>query len=139
MKLLSTVIVFVLVLSSLQLFSCGGSKMSREIVFQESKDDFPNPERGFYRARELTFPENFDLRGENITLIYGRISADDFRDKPFSEEFLTAIQWGFDEARKNGIKVNPRVAYNSGPHPGAKARYGDSPNALRATARRAPD
>ncbi len=99
--------------------------MPREVVFQESMEDFPNPERGFYRARNLVFPERFDLRGENITLIYGRISADDFRDRPLSEEFLAAIQRGFDEARENGIKVNPRVAYNSGPHPGAKARYGD--------------
>jgi hypothetical protein len=65
------------------------------------------------------------LRAEGITLIYGRISADEFRDKPFSEDFLKAIQSGFDEARRQGIKVNPRVAYNSGPHPGSLARYGD--------------
>ena len=97
----------------------------REIVYEESQENFSNPERGFYRARELPRPENFDLRGEGITLIYGRISADDFRDKPFSEEFLQAIQAGFDEARIQGIKVNARVAYNSGPHPGCIARYGD--------------
>lgn len=97
----------------------------KQIVFQESMEDFPNPERGFYRARELPKPANFDLREENITLIYGRVSADAFRDRPFSEEFLQAIQNGFDEARKHGIKVNPRVAYNHGPHPGCKARYGD--------------
>lgn len=103
----------------------------KETVFEESMEDFPNPERGFYRARELPKPKNFDLRGENITLIYGRVSADAFRDKPFSEEFLQAIQKGFDEARTHGIKVNPRVAYNSGPHPGSKARYGDdAPKAL---------
>jgi hypothetical protein len=97
----------------------------REMIYEESTDDFPNPERGFYRARELSKPDNFDLRGEGITLIYGRISADNFRDKLFTEEFLQAIQAGFDEARKQGIKVNPRVAYNSGPHPGCVARYGD--------------
>ena len=103
----------------------GAAQKLQEIVFQESMEDFPNPERGFYRARELPRPENFDLRGENITLIYGRISADSFRYEPFPDEYLQAIQRGFDEARKNGIKVNPRVAYNYGPHPGAKARYGD--------------
>lgn len=95
-----------LVLIVFQIYSCECSRMPREIVFEESTEDFPNPERGFYRARELSRPENFDIRGENITLIYGRISADDFRDKPFSEEFLEAIQRGFDEARENGIKVN---------------------------------
>ena len=97
----------------------------KEIIYEESFENFTNPERGFYRARELPRPADFDLRGEGITLIYGRISADNFRDKPFSEEFLQAIQEGFDEARRQGIKVNPRVAYNSGPHPGCVARYGD--------------
>jgi len=84
----------------------GAAQTLKEIVFQESSEDFPNPERGFYRARQLPHPENFDLRGENITLIYGRVSADSFRYKPLPEEFLQAIQNGFDEARKNGIKVN---------------------------------
>ncbi len=101
------------------------SQTMQELTFNESLEDFANPERGFFHARELSEAQNFDLRGENITLIYGRISADAFRDKPFSEEFLQSIQKGFDEARKYGIKVNPRVAYNHGPHPGNKARYGD--------------
>jgi len=98
---------------------------NHEIIYEESFDDFANPERGFFHARELPKPQNFDIRRENLTLIYGRISADDFRDRPFTDEFLQAIQAGFDEARKQGIKVNPRVAYNSGPHPGCVARYGD--------------
>jgi hypothetical protein len=101
------------------------SQTMLELTFDESMGDFANPERGFYRAKSLTDPRNYDIRRENLTLIYGRISADDFRDKAFSEEFLQSIQKGFDEARKQGIKVNPRVAYNRGPHPGAKARYGD--------------
>lgn len=98
---------------------------SQIITFEESMEAFPNPERGFHHARELPRAENIDMRNENITLIYGRISADKFRDKPFTEEFLEKIQKGFDLARENGIKVNPRVAYNHGPHEGAKAVYGD--------------
>ncbi len=96
-----------------------------EITYIESPDDFPNPERGFYHHRSLTESQDFDLRGENITLVFGRIRADSFRYKPFSEEFLQSIQKGFDEARKYGIKVIPRVTYNFGQHPGNKARYGD--------------
>jgi len=115
-----------ILLSILGLFlACRPPAGTIAITFEESFDVFPNPERGFHHARELPRPKDFDTRDENITLIYGRISADDFRDKPFSEEFLAAIQAGFDEARKNGIKVNPRVAYNHGPHEGAKAQYGD--------------
>jgi len=101
------------------------AQSEQQLTFVESDQDFANPERGFYRYRELPEASNFDLHGENITLIYGRISAEDFRDKPFTKEFLQKIQDGFDQARKNGIKVIPRVAYNHGPHPGATARYGD--------------
>jgi hypothetical protein len=63
-----------------------------EITYIESFDDFPNPERGFYHHRSLTESQEFDLRGENITLVFGRIRADSFRYKPFSEEFLQSIQ-----------------------------------------------
>lgn len=105
--------------------ACAAPATVQELTFAETMEVFPNPERGFHHAREIPRPQNFNIRDENITLIYGRISADEFRDKPFSEEFLASIQNGFDEARRNGIKVNPRVAYNHGPHEGAKAVYGD--------------
>jgi hypothetical protein len=101
------------------------SQTIRHVTFVESNADFPNPERGFYRFRELTKPADLNLRGENITLIFGRISADAFRKEPFTGEFLQKIQDGFDRAREHGIKVIPRVAYNRGPHPGMKSRYGD--------------
>jgi len=107
------------------LISVACAQSDRQLMFAESDLDFPNPERGFYRYRELTEARNFDLRGENITLIFGRISADAFRNRPFSKEFLAKIQDGFDQAREQGIKVIPRVAYNHGPHPGNTARYGD--------------
>ena len=119
------IFVIYLVLSAGFILAPATAQQMRERNYEESLDDFPNPERGFYHARSLTDPQGYDIRGENLTLIYGRVSADSFRNKPLSEEFLQAIQNGFDEARKNGIKVNPRVAYNRGPHPGAKARYGD--------------
>ncbi len=97
----------------------------REIIYEESFEIFPNPERGFHQMRSLTNPVNLDSLNEDVKLIYGRILADEFRDKPLSDEFLQAIQVGFDEVRKHGIKVNPRVVYNSGPHPGSIAQYGD--------------
>ncbi|MFZ0389604.1 MAG: DUF4832 domain-containing protein [Calditrichia bacterium] len=101
------------------------TQSAHRITFVESEADFPNPERGFYHHRILTDPADFDVRDENITLIFGRISADSFRYKPFTEEFLQKIQDGFDLVRKYGLKVNPRVTYNYGPHPGKKSRYGD--------------
>ena len=103
----------------------GYGQATQQIAFVESEADFPNPERGFYRFRDLPEPRDFDLRDENITLIFGRVTADRFRYEPFSEAFLQKIQNGFDQARENGIKVIFRVTYNRGPHPGKKALYGD--------------
>ena len=110
------------------------SQPLQQVTFVESDADFPNPERGFYRHRQLIeaadfdlggSSNSFDLRGENITLIYGRISADSFRYAPLPEDFLQKIQNGFDRAREHGVKVNPRVVYNYGPHPGMRSTYGD--------------
>src|SRR5215218_8505272 len=102
--------IFVLIcLTSLSAVDMARSQSIRQVTFVESDADFPNPERGFYRFRELPEPASFDLRGENITLIFGRISADSFRHEPFTEAFLRKIQDGFDRARKHGIKVIPRV------------------------------
>ena len=58
------------------------------------------------------------LNKQKVTLAFDNMEV-------LSEEFLQGIQAGFDEARKQGIKVNPRVVYNSGPHLGSVAEYGD--------------
>ena len=63
------------------------------------------PERGFRHYRSLTVPENYDIRNKNLTLISGKISADDCRYRPLPEEFLEVIQRGFDEARRQGVRM----------------------------------
>ncbi len=124
-------LVFILLLSATEMVHAQGT---RKTSYVESNVDFPNPERGFYRPGLLAAPADFDLGGrtndfdvrdEGITLIYGRISADSFRYAPLPEEFLQRIQDGFDRAREHGVKVNPRMVYNYGPHPGKRSRYGD--------------
>ncbi len=86
-----------------------------KLEFQATDAEFLNPERGFYRFRDLTRPTNFaEVRGQGQTLIYGRVQASDFRDRPLSQEFLDKIQAGFDETRRQGLKVKFRLAYNNG-------------------------
>ena len=44
------------------------------LEFQATDAEFLNPERGFYRYRDLTRPMNFSqVRGQGQTLIYGRV------------------------------------------------------------------
>ena len=98
------------------------------IHYQESMEDFTNPERGFLHFRTLTTPSGFHtVRQQNHSLIYGRIPAHDFRNGPLSQSFLDQIQAGFDAARANGIKVKPRVVYNDGPNNGGGA---DAPKSV---------
>lgn len=82
------------------------------LTFTESSQIFPNPERGFYRYANLpglsTLP---DLQKESVTLIFGRIAANAYRNMDFPESYLTKIQRGFDTARAKGVKVNVRVSY----------------------------
>lgn len=83
------------------------------ITFQPSTLDFINPERGFYKFRDLTNSSGYSsVRAQGYSLIYGRILAENFRNGPLSQSFLNQIQAGFDAARANGLKVKPRVAYN---------------------------
>jgi hypothetical protein len=101
--------------------TCAGSEPPVVTLhFEAADDEFPNPERGFYRFRDLTNPANYaQVRAQGETLIYGRVLASDFRDRPLTESFLDEIQAGFDEARRHGIKVKFRLTYNDGFEPDA--------------------
>jgi hypothetical protein len=85
----------------------------KSIAFAESSELFPNPERGFYRYANLPGLSSLpDLQKESVTLIFGRIAANAYRDKDFPQSYLTKIQSGFNTARSKGVKVNVRVSYS---------------------------
>lgn len=105
----------------------------QEIRFQESREDFPNPERGWYRYREMSASGSFDfdLRGGNGTLAFLKIRADAHRAGDLPAALLARLQQAFDQARRDGVKLIPRVAYNNGPEAGCAAEYGcDAPKAI---------
>lgn len=84
----------------------------KRIEFTETAEVFANPERGFYRYTNLPNLSSLpDLQKEGVSLIFGRIAANSYRDKDFPQSFLSQIQRGFDTARSKGIKVNLRVSY----------------------------
>ena len=90
---------------------CAGDGL-KTVDLEESDRIFPNPERGFYRPTMLPDLQSLpNLRGEGVTHIYGKVRANDFRDKDFSRDFLAKIRNGFNVARSAGVKVIFCVSY----------------------------
>ena len=113
---------------------CGAAAQEpalKTLTFVPTTEDFPNPERGFYRYREMQADNDFDVRKDGSTLLFFKLRADAFRAKAFDQAFLDRFQHGCDQARTAGVKLIPRVAYNDGPEAGCPAQYGcDAPKAI---------
>ena len=102
-------------------------------TFTESIEDFCNPERGFYRyahLREITAGDVDNLRTQNITLIYGKVLANDYTNKPLDAVFLNEVQNGFNLARTYGLKVNFRFTYYNDSDYSNYLDYDDPPKSL---------
>lgn len=103
----------------------------KPIAFTPSSEDFPNPERGFYRYREMQASNDFDVRKDNNTLLFYKLRGDAFRAKAFDQAYLDRFENALNQARQAGVKLIPRVAYNDGPEAGCPAQYGcDAPKAI---------
>jgi hypothetical protein len=121
------------------------------IKYTESGEDFPNPERGFYRYTQTKASafQGLSLNQLNSwkgavqaegghykvysTLIFRYYELDDFKEKPLSTAFLEAIKTDFLIARQAGFKLIPRFTYSLSPKPGPCPEgficppYGDAP------------
>lgn len=115
--------------------------------YKESKEDFRNPERGFYipsgtRASNFvpldinhlsTYKTQLQQTSSakykvNVSLLYRAYELDIFKDKPLSNDFLTSLQKDFDVVRTAGLKIILRFAYTNSPIPGdCKDEYGICP------------
>jgi hypothetical protein len=105
----------------------------KEIRFTAGKEDFLNPERGWYRYREMSMSGtlNFNVRPQNATLVFLKLRADAYRNADLPQAMLDRLDAAFVQARKDGVKVIPRVAYNDGPSGDCPAQYGcDAPKAV---------
>jgi len=123
-----------IVLLSLYAFLYAGEPVLITIPFSESPDDFPNPERGFYKyndnLRTITAPDVANLRAQNITLVYGRTLADDYTNKPLDVVFFNELQNGFNIIRNAGLKVNFRFTYYDDSNYTNYLDYDDPPKTL---------
>ena len=121
------------------------------VYYDESNEDFPNPERGFYRATE-TYVSNYELlHVEKMktwrtlqqaddgnykiysTLVFRNIILDGYTNKNLSQDVLNDIINDFKAAREAGVKLIVRFCYTitakSGPCPEGFIcpKYGDAP------------
>lgn len=105
----------------------------KESRFTAGTEDYPNPERGWYRYREMSGNGTFDfnVRPQKATIIFLKLRADAYRNADLPQSMLDRLDAAFVQARKDGVKIIPRVAYNDGPEPGCSAQYGcDAPKAV---------
>lgn len=122
------------------------------INYQSSSDDFPNPERGFYRYSE-TRSGSYSLLSQAelesyrqwhtpptanysiySTLIFRYFFLEDFKTSNISQSFLNNMQTDFNTARAAGVKIIPRFAYtdevnDTGCGNWICPPYGDAPKA----------
>ncbi len=113
------------------LFTSGVNAQEPSLItnyFQESISNFCNPERGFHHythLESLSAGDVGNLREQGITLILGKVDAEEFRNATnLSLTFLNQIRNGFELARANGLKVNFRMTYTNEPD---HAWYLDAP------------
>lgn len=146
--------------ASLLSFSCNNQdanlvKVEKiNVTYNESNEDFPNPERGFYRYSEVhssnyTVLSEAELKGYrspqsiqsanyqvSSTLVFRYYVLDDVVNTAISSSFLANLKKDFDAARAAGVKLIPRFVYTATAKPGACPEgficplYGDAPKAI---------
>jgi hypothetical protein len=92
------------------------------VTYSPSDENFPNPERGFYRQfnafdtgtvrRPLDARTLAAFRVEGITLVRVYYVIDEFRNAPLSRAALDAIDADFVAVRQAGLRIIPRFAYS---------------------------
>jgi hypothetical protein len=141
-------------------FSCNDEesdlvKVERvNVSYTESSEDFPNPERGFYRYSEVhssnyTVLTAAELKGYRTpqaissanyqvtsTLVFRYYVLDDVVNTAISTSFMDNIKKDFEAARSAGVKLIPRFVYTATAKPGGCPEgficplYGDAPKAI---------
>jgi hypothetical protein len=103
----------------------------RTMTFAPSDAEIMSPERGWWLFAaedfaQATEEEIADVSELGMTVAYGIVRLDDYRDADLTPEFLASLQQRFDWSRKHGIKIILRFAYN---YPGSSQDYEDAKDA----------
>ncbi len=92
-----------------------------DVSFTEQAGFIANPERGFYRAVNVTSETDLSwAAADGVTLVYSYVRLDDYRDSAIPASVFSAVNAGLDAARAAGLKVILRFAYNFGPYPNSE-------------------
>ncbi|HEX2536332.1 MAG TPA: DUF4832 domain-containing protein [Chitinophagaceae bacterium] len=122
--------------------------------YNESTEDFANPERGFYRYSHAKASNFVGLSLDQLnrwkgsapadggnyhvysTLLFRYYELDLFKDKAIDPSFLQAVGQDFAVARQAGFKLIPRFTYTLAQNAGACPEgficppYGDAPKSI---------
>lgn len=87
------------------------------VTFTGLATEVPNPERGWWTYAGGSFRDFTDARAAKIAkdgfrITLGVVRLDDYRDGPIPQSALTSLDKSFEHARKHGLKVIVRFAYN---------------------------
>lgn len=135
----------------LALCACHSAPQEITVTYQETTEDFPNPERGFYHPSNA-FSSAYKPLSDSVlkgyrtptrkgkatyevvsTLVYRDFVMDKFKDKPLDDSLLNNIRSDFNAARLAGVKLIPRFTYIVKSHDGKCPDgficppYGDAP------------
>ena len=89
------------------------------LKFSSTDEIFLNPERGFYRTVDgIRANTSFASHRKNgSSLVYSYIRLDNYRTSDIPQSLLDGIHAGLANARRDGVKLILRFAYNNGPYP----------------------
>ena len=87
-----------------------------EVSLAPSDADFPNPERGFYRfatdPSKITATSLDYVVADGQRLVYTPADLSAYRTRDLPSSYLTKLNTGFANLRKQGLKAVVRFAYN---------------------------
>jgi len=100
-------------IGAIALAALAGTCAAAEFAYAATTDEFVNPERGLYVARQMRDSQSFSgLRAQGLSLVYGEIHLPEFRAMPISAARLGEIDRAFDRVRAEGLKAVVRITYN---------------------------
>ncbi len=109
--------IFRQIFAGLLLAWLGGLSQAGTVSFSPSGQDFPNPERGFWYFIADDFADMAQedanwVRDQGARVGYAMVLLKDYRNRPLPPQFLARLERSFGMARRAGIKLILRFAYN---------------------------
>jgi hypothetical protein len=116
---------------ALCLISSSATAAAETIRFTPTDADFVNPERGWWLFAaddfaKATEDEIASVAAAEVTVAYGIVRLDAYRDKALPDRLLTDLDQRFAWSREHGIKIILRFAYN---YPGSTFDYDNAKDA----------